>query len=303
MMGQYGDLQGLINQAYADRTTEGMSMLEGQGEQAQQDIVQNYQNMQNSSLANLAMSGLGGSTVTSSVMQGISGEQADAEARLQEQLAAQMFGAYSGLTGQQLGAQQALGQGAINLGSSLGLAELSAQQQGQQYGTDMMSVLGLAGLSAQQQGQQFGSNMLSDVGQFGLSMTDAASAQNIGLQQENLNNYTQLASQAGQASLNAQANTGQWNLSNMLNAQQSLMSEQQQLNMLPIDYLNQNLQTQIGSAMGFGLPPQVMNPWQMLGQSLNNWSMAQMSQPSGESSGSSGNVGFQTPFGGFGFGF
>jgi hypothetical protein len=100
--------QGEVLGGYGDRLSTAMGMAEGLGEQAKKDVLTQYGASGASQQANLQNRGLGGTTIASGVAQSNMRQQADSMNRLADQLSREKIGLYTGLTGEQLAAQERL---------------------------------------------------------------------------------------------------------------------------------------------------------------------------------------------------
>lgn len=100
------------------RASEGMSILDRYGDQSRRDIIQDYQSAQNSQLARLARSGLGNSTVVSSMATGLEREKQRALGNLGERVAGLKSQAHQAYTGDAL--QQASRLGELRAGAVTG---------------------------------------------------------------------------------------------------------------------------------------------------------------------------------------
>jgi hypothetical protein len=96
--------QGLIDD-YQNRLNTGMGYLEGQGEQGKRDILEQARINEAAAAQQLARSGFGGGQFLAASKAGQTREATNALNRLNEALAAQKFDAYSGLSGDLLGAK------------------------------------------------------------------------------------------------------------------------------------------------------------------------------------------------------
>lgn len=139
-----------ITGGYEKRLEQGLGILEGFGEQARLDVLQNWENQQAAQQELLAAQGLSGTiaapALASAYQQGLSADLA----RLNEQQALLQYGAFTGLSGDVLGSQQyqqAFGaQQQTNLANALlGQQAFGAAQQGF-----------LAGVSGEELGAQLG---------------------------------------------------------------------------------------------------------------------------------------------------
>lgn len=93
---------------YGQRTARGMSMLRGLGDQEKADIEASYAGEQDRALADLIGRGAGGSTIASMTRAGIEREKTSAVSRQQARVRDQLFGAYAGLSGEELAAKTGL---------------------------------------------------------------------------------------------------------------------------------------------------------------------------------------------------
>jgi hypothetical protein len=118
--GQYGGFEGDLNKRYADRTKTGMGMLEGYGDQQKADISQKFANLGGAQTAQLAASGLGGTSVGASMATGRAREESAEQRRLGEDVTRMKSDVYSDLSGDELGARYDLGQGRMGMLYDLG---------------------------------------------------------------------------------------------------------------------------------------------------------------------------------------
>jgi hypothetical protein len=109
-----------------------MQQLQGYGQQEQADLKQSYKEAQGVGLAQLAGSGLGGSTVAPSMRMGFYKQYSDALNRLNAQLTQAKTGAETSIAtaGNQMALQQQIASGNLGLGYAQ-LAQQGKYQQGQ----------------------------------------------------------------------------------------------------------------------------------------------------------------------------
>jgi len=190
-----------INRDFEQRLGRGLGMLEGRGQQAEEDISTRFRESLGNQQRGLSARGFGG-TLSSNIAQGSAREESAEQRRLQEQLRGERLGLFTGLSGEALGARERL----LGAGTSLGERLLGA-------GTNLQA--GFAGqqLGAGQGGQQFLSSLnlgaLGQQGQLGQFLQ-----QQLGLgRQQHLSNrlqFGQLPIQAGfQATGQALSSLGQ----------------------------------------------------------------------------------------------
>ncbi len=101
-----GNATNTLNQNAQGRQNQGMALLQGMGNQAQQNIEQQFNANRGNIGQNLASRGLGNSTVLDSMLTGNERERANATGNLQDQLRQQALGTYSNLSGDVLDTQQ-----------------------------------------------------------------------------------------------------------------------------------------------------------------------------------------------------
>jgi len=118
--GKYSELESIINAAFGDRTKQGMSMLQGLGNQERKDLAQDYKNLASQQQSRMISSGLGNTTLSASLLAGTERQKQDDMRRLNDRLNREQFDAYAGLTGDQLNTQGALGMDVLGKQSQLG---------------------------------------------------------------------------------------------------------------------------------------------------------------------------------------
>lgn len=112
-----------VNRFGADRTTQGLALLEGAGEQTRRDINQQFDELGGTIAQNLTSRGLGGTTIAPTLQQGVERERAGGLGRLDEIIRQQQVNTFTTLSGDEFGARQdQLGQG-----TNLGFNVLGAQ--------------------------------------------------------------------------------------------------------------------------------------------------------------------------------
>lgn len=198
---QFGAGAAGITGGFEDRLGTAMGMLEGRGQQAEEDIATRFRESLGAQQQGLRARGFGG-TMAANIAQGSAVGESAEQRRLQEQLRGERLGLYSDLSGQGLAARErllgagtGLGQQLLGAGVGLGQQLLGAGTGlGQQLlgaGTGLQA--GFAGqqLGAGQAGQQFlGGLGLSALGQRG-SMGQFFSEQLGRIQQQDLANRFQ----------------------------------------------------------------------------------------------------------------
>lgn len=155
-----------INQGFQDRLGGALSILEGSGRQAAEDISTRFETSLGNEQQALRARGFGGTQAANLGQASAIGESAE-QRRLQEQLRQQRLGVFSDLSGQALGAQERL------LGSGANLA-----QGGQQFlGGLNLNALGQQGALGQFFTQQLAAGRADDLanrfqfGRFPLDVT------------------------------------------------------------------------------------------------------------------------------------
>ena len=120
VQGRYAGLEEALNQAYGDRTSTAMGMLEGMGDQAKADIRQDYRNLDAAQQQALVNRGLGNTILGASMKAGIERQAQDALGRLNEILRQQKLDTYGTFSGDELANRRDMGVGGIELATNLG---------------------------------------------------------------------------------------------------------------------------------------------------------------------------------------
>ena len=118
-----------INRGYEDRTTRGMGMLEGAGQQERMDINQAYRGLGAANLQDLTQRGLGYSSALPTMRAGVERERQGSLGRLGESLRAQRLETFAGLSGDALRAREGLGRTGEAVNLSLRDAQLQARER------------------------------------------------------------------------------------------------------------------------------------------------------------------------------
>lgn len=134
-VGQANALAKAVNAGYAERLKTGMGLAGAGFDQARNDIHSQFDNAARGAIAHLTDIGLSNSTVQDAVLANLQAQRGKAIGELTDQMVREQQGMYGTLSGQQLQAQQSLGQLGLEtyLGTSRDVA--AAQELGLQ--TDM----------------------------------------------------------------------------------------------------------------------------------------------------------------------
>ena len=120
VQGRYAGLEGALNQAYGNRTSTAMGMLEGAGDQAKADIRQDYRNLDAAQQQALVNRGLGNTILGASMKAGTERQAQDALGRLNESLRQQRLDTYGAFSGDELSNRRDMGVGGVELATNLG---------------------------------------------------------------------------------------------------------------------------------------------------------------------------------------
>lgn len=120
VQGRYAGLEEALNQAYGNRTSTAMGMLEGAGEQAKADIRQDYRNLDAAQQQALVNRGLGNTILGASMKAGTERQAQDALGRLNEILRQQKLDTYGTFSGDELANRRDMGVGGVELATNLG---------------------------------------------------------------------------------------------------------------------------------------------------------------------------------------
>jgi hypothetical protein len=188
-------LAGSINSGFADRTQQGLALLENLGQQSKRDVDERFDVAQDRTTADLTRRGLGSSTVLSSNRLGTERERSAEQRRLDDQIARQRFGAFSQLTGDELASRSNLGLAQTDLGSRLAESLLGRETTflNQRHAAD--SALALERFNQLTRGQDERRRIMESMGLGRLGVLEGV---NIPIPQGNT--FLELARQAGVAS-------------------------------------------------------------------------------------------------------
>ena len=120
VQGRYAGLEEALNQAYGNRTSTAMAMLEGAGDQAKADIRQDYRNLDAAQQQALVNRGLGNTILGASMKAGTERQAQDALGRLNESLRQQRLATYGAFSGDELANRRDMGVGGVELATNLG---------------------------------------------------------------------------------------------------------------------------------------------------------------------------------------
>ena len=132
-----------IEAGYGARTAGGLGIIEGYGGQQRADIQDRFADLAQQQAAELTSRGLSASTVQQSMRQGLEREQGSELRRLGEDLTRLRFGAYTGLSGEELGARERFLNTGTQLRTGLTGEALAAAERGRDvFGSTQFGALG-----------------------------------------------------------------------------------------------------------------------------------------------------------------
>jgi len=134
----YGNLTG----GYQGRMNTAMGMLQGAGAQERTDINRQFDQLGQEGMADMVSRGLRGSNIAQGVQGNVERNRSDALGGLNERMLQQQYGAYTGLSGDMLGAQErGIGFGAGLSGDQMN-AMYNQQQTMGQFGQNRLGAMG-----------------------------------------------------------------------------------------------------------------------------------------------------------------
>jgi hypothetical protein len=155
---QFGAGAAGITGGFEDRLGRAMGMLEGRGQQAEEDIATRFRESLGAQQQGLAARGFGG-TMAANIAQGSAREESAEQRRLQEQLRGEQLGLFTNLSGQGLAARERLLGAGTGLGQQLLGAQVGLGQQLLGAGTGLGQQLLGAGTGLGQQLLGAGTNL------------------------------------------------------------------------------------------------------------------------------------------------